>query len=231
MLHGNDLEMPGSLDSTATDAPEVTISSPGLDGATSPAATVPTTARERERNHVRYAPNIDTSVPPQTSSRLSPLTATAGSPNIRGPARSDTELSRASVRRRNRANTFKTIKEFDFDDFAEPGWHPGAEPGVDTSKPNHGHVMGLHAECQVTVVDFSQDDIATHELDNKQLAKFLDKPKPDWVKCRWINVNGLSWDVIQALGNYKNLHRLAVEDVMNTRNRTKVDWYARRQPC
>lgn len=47
----------------------------------------------------------------------------------------------------------------------------------------------------------------------------------DWVKCRWINVNGLSWDVIQEIAKYKKLHRLALEDLVNTKNRTKADWY------
>ncbi|KAK9775044.1 putative Magnesium transport protein CorA [Seiridium cardinale] len=210
----------------STQTSDLTVSSPVLNGTTSSgAATVPRTSREREQNHVRYALNVDTQVPRQSNSRRSPLTAT--SPPLRGPTRSDTELSRASVRRRNvRASTFKTIKETDLDDLTEPGWHAGAEPGVDTSKPNGGHaVMGLHAECQITIVDFSQDDLEIHEMGNDQLIDFVTKPQAEWVKCRWINVNGLSWDVIQALGNYKSLHSLAVEDIMNTRNRTKVDWY------
>ena len=38
--------------------------------------------------------------------------------------------------------------------------------------------------------------------------------------------NGLSWDVIKLLGNKYNLHRLAIEDLMHTHSRTKVDWYA-----
>jgi Mg2+ and Co2+ transporter CorA len=75
------------------------------------------------------------------------------------------------------------------------------------------------------VVDFSQEKMDMFELDNNELAGFLQRPKDDWVTCRWINVNGLSWDVIRILGNYKGLHRLAVEDLMNTRNRSKVDWY------
>lgn len=65
-----------------------------------------------------------------------------------------------------------------------------------------------------------------YELDNEQLIQFLDMKQESWVKCRWINVNGLSWDVIQALGQYKKLHRLAIEDMINTANRTKADWYA-----
>lgn len=65
-----------------------------------------------------------------------------------------------------------------------------------------------------------------HQLNNGTLEGFLNVPKEDWVVCRWINVNGLSWDVIRLLGNYKRLHRLAIEDLMNTRGRTKVDWYS-----
>lgn len=62
-------------------------------------------------------------------------------------------------------------------------------------------------------------------FDNDSLIPFLKQPQPAQAKCRWINVRGLSWDVIQPLGQYKKLHKLAIEDIMNTRNRTKVDWY------
>ncbi|KAK6949943.1 hypothetical protein Daesc_008266 [Daldinia eschscholtzii] len=129
-------------------------------------------------------------------------------------------------RRMTRSNTFLTVEEFEEFE-SQPGWKPGAEPGVDPSKPDGGQetVPTLHAECQITVVDFSQDNLEIHELNNHQLIEFVQKPQPSWVKCRWINVNGLSWDVIQALGQYKDLHRLAIEDIMNTRNRTKADWY------
>jgi Mg2+ and Co2+ transporter CorA len=75
------------------------------------------------------------------------------------------------------------------------------------------------------VVDFSEDEMVMHDFDNAGLIQFIDKKQEDWIKCRWINVNGLSWDVIQALGKYKRLHRLAIEDMVNTNNRTKADWY------
>ncbi|KAI0393124.1 hypothetical protein F5Y17DRAFT_433784 [Xylariaceae sp. FL0594] len=137
-------------------------------------------------------------------------------------------LSPEGIRkRRTRADTFRTLEEFE--DFERrPGWRPGAEPGVDPKKPDGGQesMPDLHAECQITVVDFSQHDLVVHDFNNSELIDFVQKPQPSWVKCRWINVNGLSWDVIQALGKYKDLHRLAIEDIMNTRNRTKADWYA-----
>ena len=82
-------------------------------------------------------------------------------------------------------------------------------------------------ECEITVIDFSDSYMETpHHLDNASLKPFLDEPRPDWAACRWICVNGLSWDVIKVLGNYKNLHRLAIEDLMHLRNRTKADWYS-----
>ncbi|KAL8739724.1 MAG: hypothetical protein Q9190_007503 [Brigantiaea leucoxantha] len=109
-------------------------------------------------------------------------------------------------------------------------WQPGDEPGIDTSQPHGGHdpstAPHFYEPCEILIVDFSVDHIETHRLDNVSLADFLEDPRPDWAICRWINVNGLSWDVIKILGNDKGLHRLAIEDLMNNRNRTKADWYS-----
>jgi Mg2+ and Co2+ transporter CorA len=85
-------------------------------------------------------------------------------------------------------------------------------------------MTSLSVPCEISVVDFSEDDITIHQFENDGFIAFLDHPQPGWAKCRWINVNGLSWDVIQALGRNKKLHALALEDIMNTRNRTKADW-------
>ncbi|PVH73643.1 cora family metal ion transporter-like protein [Cadophora sp. DSE1049] len=131
------------------------------------------------------------------------------------------------LRRRNRANTAKSFATVDITPM-RPNWQAGQEPGLDPSKPNGGRteVPTFHEQCQITIVDFSEENMVGYELDNEQLIKFLDEKQEAWVKCRWINVNGLSWDVIQALGQYKKLHRLAIEDMINTANRTKADWYA-----
>jgi hypothetical protein len=162
----------------------------------------------RAQNRVHYGLNIDVTANAHSAPHLPPFSPGEG------------------LRRRNtRANTFRTLEEFE--DFERrPGWRPGAEPGVDPKKPDGGQdtVPDLHAQCQITVVDFSQEVLQIHELGNSELIDFVRQPQPSWVKCRWINVNGLSWDVIQALGKYKDLHRLAIEDIMNTRNRTKADW-------
>ncbi|KFX86811.1 hypothetical protein V495_06398 [Pseudogymnoascus sp. VKM F-4514 (FW-929)] len=118
-----------------------------------------------------------------------------------------------------------------------PLWKPGQEPGLDPARPNGGReqLLPLRAECDITVVDYSEDDMVMRRLTNETLPIWLERTEKmekegseelAWAKCRWINVNGLSWDVIQALGKYKNLHSLAIEDMVNTKNRTKADWYS-----
>ncbi|KAL9618058.1 MAG: hypothetical protein Q9160_007187 [Pyrenula sp. 1 TL-2023] len=158
----------------------------------------------------------------------------AADPDLTSPVsfsnkRTATGLSTASIntmKRRGRSNTAITYKE------TRPGWEPGQEPGFDTSEPlptySHEETIQapIHQQCEITVVDYSEDDMQMWRLDNDNLEEFLSKGKDPWVKCRWINVNGLSWDVIRLLGQHKGLHRLAIEDLMNTHNRTKADWYA-----
>lgn len=104
---------------------------------------------------------------------------------------------------------------------------PGAEPGVDTRAQHAIHKFRhLQAECQTTLVDFSEDHFEQHEFYNRDLLDFLAKPRPEWAVCRWMNINGISFDVISQLQRQYNLHRLAIEDLMESRSRTKADWYA-----
>jgi Mg2+ and Co2+ transporter CorA len=158
---------------------------------------------------------------------------------LKNPKRADTTVSRqstTSMRRRGRTNTVNTL--YDHGAMGRTsGWTPGQEPGLDTSDPaapythgssecsDTGDPDGLNQPCEITVVDYSPDDMKSYMFDNDNLEEFLKQPPQEWSIVRWINVNGLSWDVIRVLGNHKGLHRLAVEDLMNTRNRTKADWY------
>ncbi|KAL9603055.1 MAG: hypothetical protein Q9219_001419 [cf. Caloplaca sp. 3 TL-2023] len=132
-----------------------------------------------------------------------------------------------SVKRRiHRSSTAKTYRP----ERRGREWAPGQEPGIDPTLSQDGQESSvsphLLEECEIMVVDFAVDLFEVHRLTNTSLRHFLDQGRPDWAVCRWINVNGLSWDVIKLLGNDKGLHRLAVEDMMNTKNRTKADWYS-----
>ncbi|CAI9633095.1 unnamed protein product [Alternaria burnsii] len=155
-------------------------------------------------------------------------TATAAHPNPEELLSPDRFSVDSTLRRRiTRSHTVKHYSPHQSPTRPYQHQEPGAEPGVDTKNEteaaNYHH---LYARCQITVVDFSDERVECHELDNDTLEDFLNYPKEDWVACRWINVNGLSWDVIRTLGNHKQLHRLAIEDLMSTQSRTKVDWYS-----
>ncbi|KAI1610978.1 MIT family metal ion transporter [Exophiala viscosa] len=175
--------------------------------------------------HVRFEESLENLQRSRTAtSPTAPLqhTDTAGS-----------KVSVKTMRRRNRQGS-NTVIYGGTDMGRTTGWAPGLEPGIDTSDPaptgQEGHLTSVHYEnlkqrCEITVVDFSNDDITTTDLDNDNLEEFLQKPQQP-ADVRWINVNGLSWDVIRLLGNNKRLHPLAIEDLINTRNRTKVDWYS-----
>lgn len=155
-------------------------------------------------------------------------TATGFSNDVKSPSiHSEPELSQSptSIKRRQTRKLTKcaTIDEHP----SRPNWRPGQEPGLDPSKPNGGRPSEQptrHEECQVTVVDYSVEKMRKNEFDNAGLIDFLKQKQESWITCRWININGLSWDVIQALGRTKGLHKLALEDLLNTSNRTKADW-------
>lgn len=157
-------------------------------------------------------------------SRLSPTAANAPrisggrAPSLRSE-HSSTAKSPSVLRRATRSKTTETFRTIDAVEF-KPNWHAGQEPGLDPSKT---HMQ--HEECQITVVDYSEEDIQIYEHDNASLIAFLEKPQEAWVKVRWINVNGLSWDVVQSVAKHKRFHKLAIEDLMSKNNRTKADWY------
>ncbi|PNS19269.1 hypothetical protein CAC42_2446 [Sphaceloma murrayae] len=137
---------------------------------------------------------------------------------------SDSVNSAVLKRRMTRSNTIKTYHDPD-----RPNWKPGAEPGLDTTKEegeDEPRLTALRARCNIHIIDVSQEHIFTQQTDNDDLKEILSEPRPDDMPLRWITVNGLSWDVIKILANKYGLHRLAVEDMINTRSRTKVDWYS-----
>lgn len=131
------------------------------------------------------------------------------------------------MRKPSRSNTVKTYHQPEHAE--QPNWQPGAEPGIDTAAEDEKvlpHLQALKAECDISIIDFSDSEVFTAQCDNANLAKVLEDPRMEDTPCRWISVNGLSWDVIKCLGNKYSLHRLAVEDLINTKSRTKVDFYS-----
>jgi Mg2+ and Co2+ transporter CorA len=140
--------------------------------------------------------------------------------NIHSPA---SPTSPTSFRHPNRSSTAYTYR------LPGESWKPGQEPGLDVTKSNPGSTFfgttdGLDAPCEITVVDYSPEHMRRHEHNATTFNEFLKQDREPWVKVRWVNVNGMNWSVIRALGKKCKLHRLSIEDLV-TKSRTKVDWY------
>ena len=97
---------------------------------------------------------------------------------------------------------------------------PGAPPGVE-----HEDIVRLpggNGITYITCIDYSPDNYQLQEVTD--LRDFMPRHRPDWSAVRWINIDGLSdMKVIHAFAKKYELHPLAVEDLLLTAQRPKVD--------
>ncbi|CAE7178392.1 unnamed protein product [Rhizoctonia solani] len=95
----------------------------------------------------------------------------------------------------------------------------------------YGH---LNDTCKVRVWDYGPTKSNSQSFENKfHFIHWLeegegDGKRPLWSKVRWINVSGLSWDVLEALHHRYDLHPLSLDTVINGREnaRSKADYFA-----
>jgi hypothetical protein len=83
----------------------------------------------------------------------------------------------------------------------EPLHHiPGAEPGVDPRRESIKRAYAhIHEECEVEVIDYSAQQVKFQQFNNESFLSFLDKTdRSPPMKVRWINVGGISWDIISV---------------------------------
>ncbi|KAF8985238.1 hypothetical protein BGZ46_005399 [Entomortierella lignicola] len=74
---------------------------------------------------------------------------------------------------------------------------------------------------RVMVMDMNHARYTKKEsMGNTEFLDWLNEPRPGWSKVRWININGMSWDVIKAISI-----KYTVEDLLHVPQRTKVDIY------
>jgi magnesium transporter len=98
----------------------------------------------------------------------------------------------------------------------KPGDSPGVEHDEIQKRPSGNEPVYVHC------IDYSPEQTLFQDIDD--LDDFLSRHRPEWSTVRWINVDGLSdMDVLHALAAKYNLHPLAVEDVLNTPERPKVE--------
>jgi len=99
---------------------------------------------------------------------------------------------------------------------------PGAAPGVE-----YDELATLPAEshpARITCIDYSPDRVLMQEIDD--VESFMSRHRPEWALVRWINVDGLSdMAVVSAMATKYELHPLAIEALLDTTQRPKVESY------
>ena len=95
---------------------------------------------------------------------------------------------------------------------------PGARPGIELAEL--AAMPRWKVPAPVTCIDYGPERFEMHRIEN--LDAFVEGRRPDWVKVRWINVDGLDPAVIRALAIKYGLHPLAIEDLFNIDQRPKV---------
>jgi hypothetical protein len=81
---------------------------------------------------------------------------------------------------------------------------PGAEPGVDPRRlSTFAAYRNVYQKCIIDVIDYSTIRCSSGRMTSSGFINFLQSDqafaREPWVKVRWINVGGISWDVISAL--------------------------------
>lgn len=108
----------------------------------------------------------------------------------------------------------------------------GAEPGIDPRRASANvHYGYIHQQCDIEVIDYSPDQCSFGHMKNQQLIEMLQdsaaSEREPWANVRWINIGGISWDVISAMALRYDMHPLAIEDLIHQhgRARSKADYY------
>jgi hypothetical protein len=80
----------------------------------------------------------------------------------------------------------------------------GAEPGVDPRRASADLQFGhIRRECSIEVTDYSSLRCMVRSMKNEEFIDMMwddeASRSPSWGKVRWINIGGVSWDVIKAV--------------------------------
>lgn len=80
------------------------------------------------------------------------------------------------------------------------GDEPGIDPRRDSAYINWGHI---HQDCVIQVNDYSSLRSSFGKMTNKEFIGMMQNDaaseRESWVKVRWINIAGISWDVLSAV--------------------------------
>ncbi len=99
---------------------------------------------------------------------------------------------------------------------------PGSASGIE----HHELVQhpGTGSLAVVTCTDYSAEQVHVERVTN--LDEFVHTHRPDWSLVRWINIDGIEdLNAIRSLAEKYDLHPLAIEDVIHTPQRPKIEDY------
>ena len=147
---------------------------------------------------------------PQVDSQMTPAQAIAQkhqqqqptSP-IRGSSLSATRPAFATPKDRFRATVRKVMAIHRTSSYMSRRG-VGSEPGVDPRRAsaflNYGHIR---QPCLIEVNDYSTMRTSFGRMTSAEFIRLIQdhgaSHREPWVKVRWINIGGISWDVISAL--------------------------------
>src|SRR5262249_46420894 len=100
---------------------------------------------------------------------------------------------------------------------------PGSAAGIE-----YNQIATISTEAgqssRITCIDYCPDSVSVQEISDAKA--FLRQHRPEWSAVRWINVDGLAdMGVISAIATKYELHPLAIEDLLDTNQRPKVEAY------
>ncbi|KAJ6547185.1 hypothetical protein B0H19DRAFT_954439 [Mycena capillaripes] len=106
----------------------------------------------------------------------------------------------------------------------------GSEPGINPLEDDkYGH---FRQQCAIQVTEFSSEHVLLSTMSNEEFVELMKQPPPPEDpntkrSLRWINIGGISWNVLSALALRYDLHSLALEDVLHEQghNQSKADYY------
>ncbi|WP_158969173.1 magnesium/cobalt transporter CorA [Paraglaciecola sp. L3A3] len=98
---------------------------------------------------------------------------------------------------------------------------PGELPGIEhiaatLVPPKPGTVI-------ITYIDYSATRVETGEVTN--LDEFLEKPLPEWVSVRWLNISKTDPYVINLFQHHFAFHTLIAEDVLHIPQRPRIEFF------
>jgi magnesium transporter len=96
---------------------------------------------------------------------------------------------------------------------------PGELPGID-------HIDNILEPPAPGSVAISYTDYSATRIESGDIAdldEFLEKPVPDWVKVRWLNVSNLNPYVVNLFRHHYAFHTLAAEDVLHIPQRPRIE--------